>query len=277
MDMVADTNVWYDLAEGRLDPAGLKATGRLFATPTNFLELASKLTSRNLVQRQRAARAVVNHGDGVLCDTETRLMQIWGVPRTFDAAIWWQGFNALANASDLAALRAGVPNVGAGVVGTVDFRLAHKWRMRHWDAFRRDVEDAVEVDVPGYKKARARGRNKHMSGAARPAFERKVGSTGFQTSLLLATYSRALLAASLPPSPPEPAAVANAQRLLTPYLAVYAQYLIGCACEFAPAANDLGDLECFVYLESGTHLLTAEKRWKRLAKKAGIDHLLVKT
>lgn len=49
MDLVSDTNVWYDISGGRRDPAALKAKGhRLLATRVSFIEIASRLSEHLL-------------------------------------------------------------------------------------------------------------------------------------------------------------------------------------------------------------------------------------
>jgi hypothetical protein len=45
---------------------------------------------------------------------------------------------------------------------------------------------------------------------------------------------------------------------------------------FAPDPNDLGDLECFIYLQGTTQVVTSERRWIELAKKARHETLLFK-
>jgi predicted nucleic acid-binding protein len=58
MNLISDTNVWYDIATGARDPRIRKSGGnRLIATPITFLEIASKIkdstSSSGKRQRQR--------------------------------------------------------------------------------------------------------------------------------------------------------------------------------------------------------------------------------
>lgn len=48
-----------------------------------------------------------------------------------------------------------------------------------------------------------------------------------------------------------------------------ARYLItACASEFAPQPNDLGDSECFLYLQEDRRLLSSDVRWVKIARRA---------
>ena len=48
MELICDTNVWYDIAVGRRDPHALTDDGhRLLATPVSFIEITSELADDN--------------------------------------------------------------------------------------------------------------------------------------------------------------------------------------------------------------------------------------
>lgn len=92
MNLICDTNVWYDIGAGRRDPARLKKAGhRLLATPTSFCEIASGIDGRTLPERQSAALAVVQHGDAIAEDSETHLLRQLGT-QTTATVDWIQGF-----------------------------------------------------------------------------------------------------------------------------------------------------------------------------------------
>ncbi len=79
LDRVCDTNVCYDLATGRLDPARLKANGaRLLLSPFSILEIISNLSPMNFDVRKAAAIAGLRHFDELLPDPESYLAEVWG-------------------------------------------------------------------------------------------------------------------------------------------------------------------------------------------------------
>jgi len=109
MDVICDTNVWYDLGSGALKASDIGQPGnRLIATPVSFLEIASKLTDKTITERRNAAKAVVTIADDVIQDPERHLAQIWQLPLEPLAVDWKQGFKAIADATTLSELETGV-------------------------------------------------------------------------------------------------------------------------------------------------------------------------
>ena len=99
MNLIADTNVWYDIHSGNRDPKVLKSGNhRLIATPTSFLEIASGIVERTLSERTGAAKAVLAHADDIADDSESHIARLWRLPApsTFP---WMEGFKAIANAT----------------------------------------------------------------------------------------------------------------------------------------------------------------------------------
>jgi hypothetical protein len=160
MNLVADTNVWYDVGAGRRNPATLKSgANRLIATPISFLEIASSIDERTFTERTEAAKAVLAHADQIANDSECHLRNIWGLsaPPSFP---WIEGFKALAQAASVPQLKTGVDDLQERVRRTLNVPLAGAWRAYHWQDFADQVAVAVAVDqhCPGYKDARAQGR-----------------------------------------------------------------------------------------------------------------------
>jgi len=62
--------------------------------------------------------------------------------------------------------------------------------------------------------------------------------------------------------------------LLSAYADAYIEYIIGCATEFAPQRNDLGDSECFLYLQDDYRFLSSDVRWVKIARRACPSYLL---
>lgn len=132
MDLIADTNVWYDIASGVRDPSALKAGGNLLkATPTSLLEITSLINNCNFIQRQAAARAVVEHADGVIVDSDSHCATLCGFNLSHEPVDWIQAYRATANAKSPDELTNGVPNFVDKVIGRVNVSLARKWRTYH--------------------------------------------------------------------------------------------------------------------------------------------------
>lgn len=84
----------------------------------------------------------------------------------------------------------------------------------------------------------------------------------------MAIFHRALLAKALPQREPTDAEFALAAPKIKCYLDAYVEYIIRCATDFSPQPNDLGDSECFIYLQGTNSFLSSDKRWARIGRSA---------
>lgn len=194
MDLIADTNLWYDLAAGRRSRSDAKLQGNLVATPISFIEITGKLTAASLLERQGAARAILDHSSGIAQDPETYISVRWGLGDPAFGIDWNAGLIAIINAKSLQEIVAGVPDRAAGVTRSVNTQAAHAARLAHWEGFADAVGDMIESDLPGYKASRAMGgRLKRFRGVDRIAFEQKMRSVALRDELIAATHARACL------------------------------------------------------------------------------------
>lgn len=275
IERVCDTNIFYNLAYGRVDRAKLKAGARVAITPVSILELVSHVTDANLSVRKQAAAAALDVIDVVLPDPEECLAVLWNVPHTPDDVPWRAALEALASAPSVSALSSGIADFEARVVRTVKVPIAHQWRSFHYDDFADKVIDAVDQHVPGYAAARKAGKMKQPKKAAAHKIKEQVNSPGALLQVLLATRERAwLVAGTPPPQAPSQQEIEEAVASLIPYVCVYAKYFEKVATQFAPEPNDWGDLECFIYLQDGREVVTAEERWLTIAKDLGIESVV---
>jgi hypothetical protein len=92
--------------------------------------------------------------------------------------------------------------------------------------------------------------------------------------LTLATYDRVRLAFPELLAPSKELLV-EAENSLASYIDAYSEYVIRCATEMAPQPNDFGDCESFIYLQSGTSLVTSDDRWIRIAREVCPSQIVV--
>lgn len=267
MNLIADTNIWYDISRGLRDPSILKQKGhKLFAQPTSLLEISSKISDHTLKERRAAAKAVLDHADDIMTSTEIHLTKIWNL-ESEDAPIdWRQGFAAIAGAKNLSELEGGVVDIEALVIRSLNVKVSNIWRSYHWEDFKNKVENGIDVYKPGYKNARRQGKTLHMNKQEGCKFEDMIMNPCSQKDILLSMYERAVMVIGKKLESPTDQQVSEAALSLEPYVKAYSRYLIKCATIFVPDVNDLGDLECFIYLQKQNRLLTSEKRWIGIAK-----------
>jgi hypothetical protein len=269
MNLVADTNVWYDIGAGSRDPAALKSSGnRLIATPTSFLEIASRIDERTFPERKAAAQAVVSHADEIAEDCESHLAKLWGLPVSGPTIEWIEGFRAIAQASSPDELELGVADLDARVKRTVKLSVVAEWREYHWNDFRDRVVEALDQHIPGYLKARAKGRFKQLGEEDGKKLAMAMRSDEVRKFVVKSTFHRALLVVDQEPREPTSTEYGHADELVSPYVDAYTEYIIGCATEFAPQPNDLGDSECFLYLQDERSFLSSDARWVKIARRA---------
>jgi hypothetical protein len=269
MNLIADTNVWYWISDGRRNPSVLKAGGnRLIAHPISILEIVSEMHEVNYATRRAAAQALLDHSDEIVEDTESHLVRLWGlVPRAFELD-WRDIVFAVARSSSLSEITSGVVDPGTRRRLSVNLPAMKSMRDAHWRDFHDTVVSALDTHCPGYKEARQRGARIGIDQQDERAYAQTLRSAEFKRVLAIAVFNRALLAKELPPREPTDSELAVAAPKIRCYLDAYVEYIIRCATDFSPQPNDLGDSECFIYLQGSNSFLSSDKRWVRIARSA---------
>jgi hypothetical protein len=270
MDLICDTNVWYDIGSGRRNPTVLKKNGnRLVGTPTSFFEIASLIGNHNFLERRAAAQAVIDYADYVIEDSETHLVRKIGfAPQTYPVD-WIHGFTAIAQAATPDNLPTGVYDFTDRVIRKVDLPLVRNWRAYQFGDFEAKVIDAIDSNFPGYRKAREKGKAKFMPSSLRGQFIKVMWSDGFQDQVYkIGLFGRALLVQQQQYRCPTASEMNVLKSVFSPYVRAYTEYLIRCATKFTPQPNDLGDSECFLYLQCDRRFVSSDRRWVEIAKQA---------
>jgi len=271
MDFVCDTNVWYDIGAGMLDPAKLKLGGnRLLSPALNTLEISSNLDDRTLTSRKRASQAILDHADEHLEDPERYIGAIWGLnlpPLNFD---WKDVCRTIVASNDIAEMIS-----GAQKIMKVNTAAAQAWRKGFTEKFVVDVETVIRKYVPKYASRRANGRMDYLTGTAHIAkLHTDLNCAIVKESQILLTRTRASDHLTVEPNPPIQADIDVATPLLMPFVNAYLTFLEKVATVQAARPNDWGDLHCFVYLQGNRKLLTGENKWLKIANDSGMAHLV---
>ncbi len=145
MELICDTNVWYSIAFGTLDPHSVKSAGHtLVASSINWMELSSDLTEQNFERKKLAAAAALAHADSFLPDTERYLADIWGIelpPVIFTCRDVLAAVSSANSVGDLESGRTGI---------AIKSSKATQWRRGHYDDFVDDVTTAIRKYYPTY-------------------------------------------------------------------------------------------------------------------------------
>lgn len=265
-DLICDTNVFYNIAAGTVNPSEIKQAGhKLLLTPVSVLELISRVNKENFGIRQSAARAALEHSDEVLPDPETVLAGVWMMAAELQDVNWCASLQALSDAVDL-----------ADAVRRLNLPLVRGWRACHYENFESEMIGIVDQFVPGYADARLAGGFLNASKEQRASVNRSMSAEELRIATVLATRDRSWRR----PAESIPAAtegqIAFAEKALDAYARMYSQYCLDVAStNYAPQPNDLGDLECFIYMQPGRLVATSERRWPDVATRAGLGSIVL--
>lgn len=272
---VCDTNVWYGIARGDLDPSSLKRGGNvLAASMINFIELLSGMNTATFDLRHKVVQTVVKWADDYLPDNESHLAAVWSHPKGRTTTDWRNAFQLAARARRLRDYWAGYVDRGVKCkpFGMVTLTAA---RPRRYQEFVHEVEAACETVQPGFMAARAAGKVKLIKKDQRRVLEELLYSPTSLDRLASVTRARVEDWVSAP-FEPSLAETSLARSRLDSYVKAYAAYVVYAASTGPPDQNDLGDIEFFLYIQDGRVFLTNEDRWHRVAEMAGISGLVVR-
>lgn len=270
MDLICDTNIWYDISSGQLDPTAIKTQGhKLLATPISVLEIVSKIDEDNFAKRQKAAQAIETHADDIFIGPEEHLAELWGLqPKT--TVDWLANNRAVANASCFAELGTGVVDATGTQKIQVNLPKANAWRTMSYQRFLNNVVTALDTVLPGYGQRWVNGTFRQLNDSEKQLFRNAMSQPLVKNGLINVTFERAVKAAGLTGrTEPTEAEFATASPLLFVYIDLYAEFMVNSGCHSKPEENDAGDIEMFIYAQHNRKVMTQEKKWNRLAESAG--------
>lgn len=238
MDIICDTNVWYEIGAGSRDISKLKAKHRLIATPVNFFELASPTADMHFDHRKRAAKAIIDHSDEIIDDPERHLASIWKIKVEPSRANYTDGLIAIANSTDIDQLQKGVADFHDKVIRSIAVQLTVNWRFYHYDNFCDQIAALIDLNIPGYHAARKAGKTQHMKKEQAASFKKVMALDVINEMIIRGTRFRAEFHSTEPMEEPSSEQIELAKQALFPYAKAYLTYLYLMATKYAPQPND---------------------------------------
>jgi hypothetical protein len=283
VELICDTNVFYNLGAAKLTLAQLAPAGEVVCySPITPLELAGKWSNRTHPERRAAAGAIVTSGAKELPDPETFLTTIFGYVPAGPPFSFAEGVRAMSQTTSLAELMAGVKDVPAGVVRRVTVPAVYQWRNSTEGKWVQDLLAIQAKEIPGFAAwydpdpaKRGVGCVPRLTGQNKANFLSQTTSQQWATQVIVGCQDRALLGAKLgtvgQPTKATVTKFSAAIQAVSCYCALYTQYLIRLLTDGAlPDENDSGDLELFLYSTDDDHIIvTYERKWKTMAENAG--------
>jgi hypothetical protein len=283
VELICDTNVFYNLGDGTLTAAQLGPANEVLCySPITPLELAGKWSNRTHAARRAAAEAILSSGARELPDPETHLAGLFGYTPAGPPFSFVEGVRAMSHTKNLDELIAGVEDVPAGVVRRVTVPAVGQWRASTEGKWVQDMLSIQTQEIPGFgawydpdPTKRGVGRVPALTGQNKANFLAQTKTQQWAMQVVVGCQDRALLAAKAgtvgQPTRATVAKFSTAIQAVSCYCAVYTQYLVRLLTERAlPDENDSGDLELFLYSVDDDHVVaTFEKKWKAMADAAG--------
>lgn len=280
--LILDTNVFYDLADGKIDVATFASpSDKLYYSPLSVFEIAGKWSLEEFQKRKAASQAILDCGAEELLDQDSFLAQtIFRYSLRRPSVSVKEAVRAMAKSRSVDALRRGVEDHLEKVVRRVDAPLVGRWRGAVEGMWVKDMESIQDREIPRFARWRANriaGSSApvpKLKGAARQKFLDQTLEDNWHLTLVANCHKRALLTSRKvqPTVSPIEAyeTITAAVKSLACYCGVYTQYLIRLLTGGAlPDANDSGDIELFLYAVDDEHIVvTSEKKWKVMAEKA---------
>jgi hypothetical protein len=284
-NVVADTNLYYDLAEGRAKYEDIVSGDEvLFCSPLSVIEIVSKMDEKNFVQRRNAVQAMLDHGAKIMPDPQSFLTNnIFGHKLNHQPPDWVDVIKSVAGAKTLKEMESGVIDRIERKVRTVSVDYMQQWREVIDEQWLQDLLDIMRDQFANFDEVYKALKEGKRSSTPKLRKEKKrsflefINSPEWYIEQLRALYQRSLHYAEEPYAP-DPATMKPEKFLgmltnLLCYMGVYSQYVQSILTEGRlPALNDSGDMELMIYTLNDAHIVaTAEGKWPEFAKRAGFE------
>ncbi len=281
--LICDTNVFYNIGLGKLDAAAVEGAGeRICYSPVVVLELAGKWSDRTHGDRKAASQAILDTSAQELPDPESFLTTLFGYELEEPPFSFKQAVLAMSQSVNMEDLRAGVRDYPSGLVRRVSISAAASWRTSTEEKWVDDMLTVMKAEIPKFESwyerdpAKRKPTVPRLRGKDKESFLAGTQTFDWFMDLLSASQYRAFgkaKRASVAPSKEQVPVLLAALEKAACFGAVYTQYLIRALTEGAlPEQNDSGDIELFNYAIDDDHVVvTSEKKWIRMARKAGYE------
>jgi hypothetical protein len=277
--IVADTNVWYYLAKKNNEKLNnlFRRIGKLCSIPLNLLEIAYKINEENFERQKVVVNIILKKTKIYLPHSSIFLKQSWGF-KCDDEYDWKEGYKGIARAKSYHDLIDGYKDYLDLVIRKFNAPSARELKKLFCGFFYSEIIKAVDSIVPGYgEQIKNKGQPPKLKDKKKLAL---FDDDNFIYTIILTTWDRLKNfeeenGISIDARPSSDAFLTAESNLII-FAKAYAEYLRYLSQEGAkPEENDIGDIECFLYLRNDNYILaTAEKRWIRIGKKVCPEKIL---
>ena len=270
--LICDTNVFYNIANGFDVKSFCSCNEQLYYSPVTVAELIAQLATADQLEfekRRCAAKAIIDSGAIELPDPETYIANVFGLP-VGDSIEWGSILKMFTESSSLTELKV-----------KVNITLAHDWwedaKKDRYDKFLTEMKSQIGGFETWFAIRSSTSRVKpRLKGEAKKELLDSKNQLQWMGAVLVTLKDRAMHGNANIAQ--EVKAItkgdyADALNLFECYCVVYMQYFSDLLTNgHVPQANDLGDLELFLYTtDENSIIVTFEKRWLAFAKNADYE------
>jgi len=271
--LICDTNVFRYLGNGRLSEADiLKPEETVCYTAIAAVELGSHI-EKDFQAKKRACMAIRDLSARQLPDPDSFVAGALDLELAEASEDWSDVIEIIAKADSEEELTETGIRYPDGSRRWLDARYADRFRRNaegpYIDALLRLASDEIP-DLASWRAQRT-GHPPKLKGDQKTRFLQLVGSREWWVTAVSIEWERVRSVAKAAPLRP-PTDAASLVVFLCP-CAIYTQYLRDVLVAGRQVeSNDFGDLRLFDYSVSDNHIIvTAEKKWSRIAKAAGFS------
>lgn len=276
--VVADTNIWYEIAGNIRDINTLnKKNIKICITPLSVLEILKGICESDFELRKNVAQTAYKYADEVLDEAPWHLAKIWGFPIRGYKRNWKEDYlKPILNIPDYSSMVKGYPDYILGSTKRINLESLRETHIKLWVGWEDMMITIIESICPGYRQARQEGKIKYLRKMELEDVKAFMQKEKFKNQLV-----RGLLYWTEPARKPRFVVdekyikqnINKVKKRLSPYINAYIEYNLKCMNEFAPEVNDYTDMLQFLYLQDNTRLLTSEIKWNDIARKTCPEYL----
>ncbi|MDU2896962.1 MAG: hypothetical protein E7B53_19600 [Clostridium sp.] len=297
MNLICDTNIWYNIESGKIDINKLRSEGyRLVANPINVWEITTNEKYNIDIKKKIVNCILENSDDFIVKSPDEYLIELWGSKFEIEPINWKEVLQEY-------------KKYICGEDNKLNISSIKNQKESNYNNFSQDVSSVIERFLPGYVENRKEGKAIHKKKNEIKRIEKKDMSY-----MICETFSSTFLRANgnvingkkisdydcikvfasiysryenfkknrggdvcefleyLFPGQSDIKKIYNEK--LKVYCTAYSYYILETLSNKLNEPNDLGDLELLMYINNDNKLFTKENKWKEIIKNAGLEEYL---
>lgn len=289
MNLICDTNIWYNIAMNVVNPDKIVEKGYDFTiNPINILEIYST-EKINIDLKVKIINSMMKYGrEYIKVLPDEYLINLWNVDNKLQLFDWESFLN----------------NYKTELIHQKDNNLdIRSWKNKNYNSFSEDVTLIIERFLPEFEEKRKQGKAIHMKkNELKKIIDNEMPYMIFESFISTFIKSRGEVLSEqeyihicsnfyskyqeyckkgvcnvhgfLEFMFPNDKIIRENYESIKVYCNAYPYYISEILSNTQNEPNDLGDFEMLVYVNKNNKLFTKEKKWNRILKNAKLEEYL---